>query len=661
MANSPISTLPNELSQQISNYCGIYSLFLRFTCKSLASAIPVNSYFVDNQARLLLNLKDLHCLKCIFENNYFFPMDNVFNLKLIEEIGKAGSIEILESFRKRQLADCFSSAVFSEAATMHGHLNLLKYAKQQGFLHKGTICKTAAKYGHFEILKWAVSNKFPDYKDKNICTAAAVGGHLEILKWCRDKNIPWDDDVYIGAARENHFGVLIWAYKNNCPKRVEAHPLFSSNSDILKLYSTNPDILKWLHKKNFHIADSVMEDVATEGNLQTLKWLRDIGKTLNKKVFQTAVKHKHFEIMEWLKENKCPWTETACSAAASNGDLETLKWLRENNCPWDDDVYNFAARRGCLEVIEWVHQCGLSFNDDMCQTAAIHGHLNVIEWAVKNGYQLDDKVHDNATSKGHLHIIQWIVENGFTLSKNVWNRAILNGHLSILTWLADKHQLDTYTFGSIGDNYEILRWIIKNNYQLNEKIFHEALSNNNIRILKIFKDSNPSHQFSSSITAKILAHNHYSVFKYAIRYNLISISTYLEKKNLYAKAIRKGHLNVLIYLRIHKYPWTESLCEKALIWNKNDIFKWLINNRYPISLREYKIVKKKLDRDGKKILYGGFYTWSTLFYELIHGFRKMFIDILRECGICGALFAMFLILLVLGALLFLCLRVFRLM
>ena len=51
-------------------------------------------------------------------------------------------------------------------------------------------CVYAAVNGHLEILKWARENGCP--WDKCTCTYAASNGHLEVLKWARENGCPWD-------------------------------------------------------------------------------------------------------------------------------------------------------------------------------------------------------------------------------------------------------------------------------------------------------------------------------------------------------------------------------------------------------------------------------------------------------------------------------------
>jgi hypothetical protein len=44
-----------------------------------------------------------------------------------------------------------------------------------------------------------------------------LGGHLEVLKWARENGCPWDENTCAWAAERDHLEVLKWAHENGCP------------------------------------------------------------------------------------------------------------------------------------------------------------------------------------------------------------------------------------------------------------------------------------------------------------------------------------------------------------------------------------------------------------------------------------------------------------
>jgi len=102
-------------------------------------------------------------------------------------------------------------------AAKNGHLNCLKYARENGCLWGKMTCSNAAEQGHLDCLKYAHENGC--FWDQTTCSKAAKNGHLECLKYAHQNGCPWDvhsacfDSVGIGNkdCRE-------YALKNGCPR-----------------------------------------------------------------------------------------------------------------------------------------------------------------------------------------------------------------------------------------------------------------------------------------------------------------------------------------------------------------------------------------------------------------------------------------------------------
>ncbi|MFO7871231.1 MAG: DNA gyrase subunit A [Kiritimatiellia bacterium] len=73
---------------------------------------------------------------------------------------------------------------------------------QKGCLWDWKTCEYAAKEGHLDILKWARDNGAP--WNENTCRYAAKEGHLDILKWARDNGAPWNEATCASAAKGGH-------------------------------------------------------------------------------------------------------------------------------------------------------------------------------------------------------------------------------------------------------------------------------------------------------------------------------------------------------------------------------------------------------------------------------------------------------------------------
>jgi hypothetical protein len=86
-------------------------------------------------------------------------------------------------------------------AAERGYLSTLKCLRRQGRLcNNRLLCAYAARGGHLEVLKWARENGCP--WDEKTCAHAARGGHLKVLKWARENGCPWDEiDVRVRGER----------------------------------------------------------------------------------------------------------------------------------------------------------------------------------------------------------------------------------------------------------------------------------------------------------------------------------------------------------------------------------------------------------------------------------------------------------------------------
>ena len=87
-------------------------------------------------------------------------------------------------------------------------------------LREGGVGRTlgaaaAAEGGHLELLRWARENGCP--WDEATPAFAAEGGHLELLRWARENGCPWDAETCARAAEGGHLELLRWARANGCP------------------------------------------------------------------------------------------------------------------------------------------------------------------------------------------------------------------------------------------------------------------------------------------------------------------------------------------------------------------------------------------------------------------------------------------------------------
>ena len=144
-------------------------------------------------------------------------------------------------------------------AARFGHFELVKWLYSEKNIPLGygsCVCVTAAKHGYFEICKWANENDCIFYPD-DFAIAAAKSGRVDILSWgwniYRNKekrsndedadqySIRLEDDFLVPAAKYGHLNILIWLYK---------HYYCFLNKDICDKSKTQVHIQNWLHQND---------------------------------------------------------------------------------------------------------------------------------------------------------------------------------------------------------------------------------------------------------------------------------------------------------------------------------------------------------------------------------------------------------------------------
>lgn len=101
-----------------------------------------------------------------------------------------------------------------EKAAAAGHLELLKYARQEGHQWNDAATREAGKNGHLETLKWLRSQGCPWCLC--LCSLAAKEGHFNILKWARANGCPWCYATCVdNAEKAGHVKIKQWLLVND--------------------------------------------------------------------------------------------------------------------------------------------------------------------------------------------------------------------------------------------------------------------------------------------------------------------------------------------------------------------------------------------------------------------------------------------------------------
>ena len=125
--------------------------------------------------------------------------------RVIIEAAAGGNVELVEWLLAEGIGQdiCRDQAtVMCAAAAEHGHLEVLRWARENGYLSRdrSAVCAQAAHGGHLEILQWLHANRC--CMCKATCEEATYRYDVEMLRWARENGCEWTAHVRDKAAEE---------------------------------------------------------------------------------------------------------------------------------------------------------------------------------------------------------------------------------------------------------------------------------------------------------------------------------------------------------------------------------------------------------------------------------------------------------------------------
>jgi len=203
------------------------------------------------------------------------------------------------------------------------------------------------------VLKWANAVV---RCDASTCTAAASGGHLDVLKWARQELIPWGEDTFDEAVKNGHFELLRWAHGEGCKWSINSLRLACLNPRRL-------DIATWLHEQNCPAPADLCTVVAIKGGKLGLQHLRGLGYPWHGDFYKSVARYGRLDVLQWAhgQLEPPPLHPAACVSAALRGDVEMLRWMRglATPFPWGPNVCRAAVGRADADgfaCLQWLRE-----------------------------------------------------------------------------------------------------------------------------------------------------------------------------------------------------------------------------------------------------------------------------------------------------------------
>lgn len=394
-------------------------------------------------------------------------------------------------------AACSSMCNMHSYAALYGHLDILIWCKQfdpELFDSKQMhIINNAANGGHLHVLQW-LKNEGYIWNSQTFCNAAR-GGHLHILKMLKDDNCPYDSWTFAFAAERGDIKILEWLKEINCPmpENILRYASQAGRLDALKwliennspkdenasiceaAYGGHLEVIKFMLNNKYVKMDRLDGNQLANlglcaikgGNRNVIDYVYKIGAIFPSESYCYAIQHNNFELVKMLRNQNIPWYITTYSFAIEYSNLEIMNWLRDNGCPWCPFALQCAINIGDLDKLSWIIHNGF---DTTCifNYAIQNSDIDTLKWVKKAGYTYDEHSCTRAAKFGHYAVLKWLRKKGAPWDQTTSKASCKSGNLDCLIFLIDNKCpydiRDCYEEAKIYHNYNIMKWI-KENYK----------------------------------------------------------------------------------------------------------------------------------------------------------------------------------------------------
>lgn len=204
-------------------------------------------------------------------------------------------------------------------AAASGHVEILQYCREKGCEEPNRFCEAACAGGNLKLLQDLHASGYPW---AGTCPIAAKKGHLEILKWALSAGAPLDSETFAAAARAGQLETLKWLKSNGCPTSQSAVCYAAQNG--------HQEVVEWLLDNGAPYSEWCYGAAASAGNLNILKMLWNRKCPVDEQAAVGAVAAGQYEILQWLvDEAKVAIGMATYRSAFQNGNLGVLKRLQE--------------------------------------------------------------------------------------------------------------------------------------------------------------------------------------------------------------------------------------------------------------------------------------------------------------------------------------------
>ena len=231
--------------------------------------------------------------------------------------------------------------------------------------------------------------------------------------------------------------------------------------------------------------------------------------------------------------------------------------------------------------------------------------VHQFEWSQ---HPLDAKMFIIATFDNRFHILRHYILSCDSYHKEICTFASLAGHLNILKWM-HKHMwvVDEEIFDIISINaaakgrLHVLQWLKEvfhrqeNQWCYDSKVYTGAAEFGHLKVLRWLKSTSRDWTQKTYIPDLCryiaLQYNHQDILSWL----LTQTPNFLDK-TCTAEASKWGHFTLLKWLRDKNCPWDKSTCYHAAINGHLEILKWVKQNNCPFEFDVFLV--EQVTRNG---------------------------------------------------------------
>jgi hypothetical protein len=328
----------------------------------------------------------LDVLKYARENGCLWEVSSPYKGMCISAI-IGGNVECLKYVQERKCQMPLDNRPCERAAE-HGHLEMLKYLRSLGCALSGETVTLAIKNGHLDCVKYLhEEEKMVKLNSETMDIAL----DLEVMKYLKSVEVPWSEYTCSKAAGAGRLDCLKYAHENGAPWKDSCHEAAKAGQ---------LDCLKYAHENGAHWNTySVIDLAASKCHYECMKYIIESGEKMPQDILRTIICGMYYPgcvafknklaCMKYAHKNGATFTRDITEAAARAGALDCLAYAHEHGCPWDERLYFAALRRHSLDCIKYAHEHGCPWSSDLFYKVIVEGNLEELRYITQEGCPMD--------------------------------------------------------------------------------------------------------------------------------------------------------------------------------------------------------------------------------------------------------------------------------